>query len=147
MDEYVKSIGKNNSKELYGFETDSFQMQLLATSFSKYSWDFAKRNVPVILKLYRNEKVNEVMCLSFNKYAALDVDYKFKDSCNSFKGNILTNDEFIKNRNDAWIVQLPKLLENNNCFIAVGFAHLCNQCGLIQQIKALGYEVDPVTMK
>jgi len=124
MDDYVRNMAKNNGKELYSFETDSFQMQLSATSFSKHTWDFAKRNVPVILQLYRNEKVNEVMCFSFNKYAALDVDYKFKDSCSSFTANILTNDEFIKKRIDAWIAQLPKLLENNNCFIAVGFAHL-----------------------
>ena len=147
MDEYIQTIGKKNGKQSYNFETDSFQLGILATSFSKYNWDFAKRNVPVILKQYRSEKFSEVSCFLITQYASLDVDYKFKDSCNFLKGNTFSNDEYIKKRNENWMAQLPKLLENNNCFIAVGFGHLCNQCGLVKQIEALGYTVEPVTMK
>ena len=120
---------------------------MITASFAKYNWDFAKRNVPLILQQYRNKRANEFACFQINKYADLDVDYKFKDSCNFLKGNTMSNDEFIKKRNEAWMAQLPKLLENNNCFIAVGFGHLCNQCGLVKQIEALGYIVEPVVMK
>ncbi|MGG9960034.1 TraB/GumN family protein [Ferruginibacter sp. SUN106] len=147
MDEYVQTLGAKNGKQLHSFETDSFQMKMIATSFSKYNWDFARRNLPIILQQYRNPKTNEFACFRANQYASLDIDYKFQDTCNFLKGSIITNDEFIKKRNEAWLAQLPQLLENNNCFIAVGFGHLCNQCGLVKQIEALGYIVEPVTMK
>jgi uncharacterized protein YbaP (TraB family) len=42
---------------------------------------------------------------------------------------------------------LPGELDGHNCFIDVGMQHLCNRCGLIVQLRALGYTVEPVEMR
>ncbi|WP_394343630.1 TraB/GumN family protein [Flavobacterium cerinum] len=42
---------------------------------------------------------------------------------------------------------MPGLVKNNSCFIAVGLAHLRYKCGLIEQLRYLGYSVERVTMK
>jgi hypothetical protein len=147
MDEYTQIIGRRLGKQSYNLETDSFQVGKINGALAKYDWAFFKRNAPLILSLYRNKKTNEVSCYALNQYASFAIDYKFKETCNFLKGTVMTNDEFVKKRNEDWMRQLPGLLEKNNCFIAVGFGHLCNQCGLIKQLESLGYIIEPVSMK
>ena len=100
---------------------------------------------PSLIDKYRKDEQNETLCSFANKYALFTIDYKFEETCNFLKGSNL-NDALVKKRNDDWIQRLPKLLENNNCFIAVGLGHLYNKCGLIERLKGLGYIVEPVKM-
>jgi uncharacterized protein YbaP (TraB family) len=50
-------------------------------------------------------------------------------------------------RNAKWMKSLPKLLQNNNCFIAVGNVHLDTKSGLIQHIIKAGYNVSPIALQ
>jgi uncharacterized protein len=47
-------------------------------------------------------------------------------------------------RNDAWARRLPKLMEAQPCFIAVGAMHLAGENGLIALLKKAGYKVRAV---
>ncbi|MBS1512406.1 MAG: TraB/GumN family protein [Bacteroidetes bacterium] len=145
MDEYIQLLGKKNNKQLYYFETDTFQLHLLDTGTNYYTWSFFKRNAPIVLNWFRHP--NNLLCWQINQYASLKMEYKFNSACNFIESKAISNDAFIKERNENWLRQLPSLLQQNNCFIAVGFGHLCNQCGLVKQLQQMGYTVDPVEMK
>lgn len=146
MDEYLQYLGNVEKKQQYYFETDSFQLEKITQATSLYDWKFFKKNTPSLIDKYRKDEQNETLCSFANKYALLTIDYKFEETCNFLKGSDL-NDALVKKRNDDWIQRLPKLLENNNCFIAVGLGHLYNKCGLIERLKGLGYIVEPVKIK
>jgi uncharacterized protein len=146
MDEYVQNLGNRLQKKLYYFETDSFQFEALSEATKMIDWKIFKKNVPSLLDKYRNTATDESLCLFANQYASFAVDYKFKDPCNLLNNNAMNNALVIK-RNEDWLKKLPSLLENNNCFIAVGLGHFFNKCGLIEQLKELGYIVEPVNMK
>ena len=55
--------------------------------------------------------------------------------------------KLIEKRNQAWIPKLAKLINEKSSFIAVGAGHLAGEQGLIRQLKALGYIVEPVMLR
>lgn len=146
MDEYSQYLGNMFKKQLYYLETDSFQLEKINQVTSVYDWKFFKKNAPSLIAKYRNDVPNEQLCALANKYASFSIDYKFEDACKLMKNNN-QNDDLLKKRNDDWMQKLPELLEKNNCFIAVGLGHLYYKCGIIQQLKKIGYTVEPVEMK
>jgi uncharacterized protein YbaP (TraB family) len=146
MDEYVQFLGNQLQKQLYYFETDSFQIDIIKQTLQMYDWKFFKKNVPPLLDMYRNGKQNESLCAFPNQYASFTLDYKFEEACKVLK-DAKINDDLVKKRNEDWMQKLPSLLEHNNCFIAVGLGHFFNKCGLIQRLRGLGYTIEPITMK
>jgi len=83
-------------------------------------------------------KPTAAVCKPEWSYLAFDIDYDFDKAC---KDKVV-----VENRNDAWMNQLPALLDQHNCFVDVGMQHLRNRCGLIMQLKAQGYLVEPMPM-
>ena len=146
MDDYVQYLGQLNKKSLYYFETDSFQFEKITQITSIYDWKFLKKNLPSLIDKYRNEKTDEKLCSQINQYASLAFDYKFGEKCNFLKANNF-NEEIVRKRNADWLPKLKLFLENNNCFIAVGLGHFYNKCGLIQQLREIGYNIEPIKMK
>ena len=146
MDEYVQFLGNQFQKQQYYLETDTFQIDVTRRSLQMYDWKFFKKNVPALLDIYRDGKQNQSLCSFPNQYGSLILDYKFEENCNVLKDSKM-NDELVKKRNEEWIQKLPSLLEHNNCFIAVGLRHFFTKCGLIQQLKDLGYTVEPISMR
>ena len=146
MDEYVKYLGHLNKKRLYYLETDSFQLEKITQVTSVYDWKFLKKNLPSLIDKYQNEKPDENLCSQINQYASFAIDYKFQEKCNLFKSNNF-NEGLIGKRNADWLPKLKISLEDNNCFIAVGLVHLYNKCGLIEQLREIGYNVEPINMK
>jgi uncharacterized protein YbaP (TraB family) len=143
MDEYIQQLGNEQHKTEYYFETDSFQLEKMYEATKVYDWKFFKKSMPPLLAQYRSKTPDKALCAFPEQYASFTVDYRFKDECQQFNGS----DVLIKNRNEDWMQKLPALLEKNNCFIAVGLAHLYFKCGLIEKLRALGYTVEPVAMK
>lgn len=47
-------------------------------------------------------------------------------------------------RNQLWIQQIPNLIKKEPSFIAVGALHLCGETGLINQLRSIGYTINPV---
>ncbi len=147
IDEYVQYIGDQNQKKSYFLETDSFGLEKLTELTKIYDWKFFKKNISGILKRYRSQEIDESQCLFANQYTSFNLDYKFTTSCNSNLLEISASNELVKSRNTSWMKKIPFLLENNNCFIAVGLMHLYYDCGLLEQLKKLGYKVEKVEMK
>jgi uncharacterized protein len=147
MDEYIQYLGNQHQKKSYYLETDSFQLEKLTQITNAYNWTFFKKNIHPLLNKYRGERPNENLCLQANQYASFTLDYKFGEACDVLLKGTGMNDALVKKRNEDWMQKLPPLLEKNNCFVAVGLAHLYTTCGLIEQLKILGYTIEPVTLK
>lgn len=144
MDEYLQKIGTDNNKTPYYLETNSDQSEILKQSTSFIDWKYFKDNISGTLKSFKKIKTNERYCSTTNDYVAFKEDYKFKKNCSSLDDR---DDILLTERNNEWMQKLPGLINSNNCFIAVGLAHLRYKCGLIQQLRDLGYSVEPVTMR
>lgn len=144
MDEYIQKIGTDNNTTPYYLESNSEQFEIIAQATGFIDWKYFKDNISSTLKSFKKIKTNERYCSTANNYVALEEDYKFKKSCKALdKSDTI----LLTKRNNEWIQKLPGLINNNSCFIAVGLAHLRYKCGLIQQLRDLGYAVEPVTMK
>ena len=64
---------------------------------------------------------------------------------------ILKNKEFkdykellLDKRNENWIPKIEEIIKEQSAFIAVGAGHLPSKHGVIDLLKAKGYEVTPV---
>ena len=65
---------------------------------------------------------------------------------------LTTNRDYLENqmkialheRNQLWIQQIPNLIKKEPSFIAVGALHLCGETGLINQLRSIGYTINPV---
>ncbi|MEO7445886.1 MAG: TraB/GumN family protein [Ferruginibacter sp.] len=147
IDEYIQYLGNQNQKKSYFLETDSFGLEKITELTKAYDWKFFKRKIPGILKRYKSNDIEESLCLFANQYTSFDLDYKLNASCNKNQKGIAGTSKMMKTRNIDWMKQIPLLLENNNCFIAVGLFHLYYDCGILEQLKKIGYEVEKVEMK
>lgn len=59
--------------------------------------------------------------------------------------NAYVKDNLLDKRNKAWISRLSQLMQEKNCFIAVGAGHLGGKNGLVQLLRDAGYTVDAVS--
>ena len=50
----------------------------------------------------------------------------------------------VHERNQLWMQQIPYLIKKEPSFIAVGILHLCGETGLINQLRSIGYTINPV---
>jgi uncharacterized protein YbaP (TraB family) len=139
VDEYLQQLARDNQKPAYFFETDSMQNQLLANKNANWDWKYFHKRVGAVLSLYKMKRPMASVCKLVWDYVNFKVDYDFDKAC--------TDKDIVEERNAAWMSQLPALLDQHNCFVDVGMQHLCNRCGLIVQLKAQGYVVEPVPMQ
>lgn len=146
MDNYIQSLAARAARDQYFLETDSLQIEKLRDATLAYDWTFFRKNAPLILADLRSNRSDKNLCTLARQFASLSPDYALKTSCELFKDK-MTNQALLTTRNKEWMQKLPSLLDNNNCFIAVGLGHLFNQCGLIQSLRELGFVVEPVRME
>jgi uncharacterized protein YbaP (TraB family) len=67
-------------------------------------------------------------------------------------GNVSTQSEgfdkieakLLTERNERWVKAIQELLSKQSTFFAVGAMHLVGENGLIAQLKAAGYTVEPI---
>ncbi|WP_454879672.1 TraB/GumN family protein [Sphingobacterium detergens] len=81
-----------------------------------------------------------------NPTAKILRDYKNKNLDYSLNKSIKGNSYLLNERNNKWMAQLTESFNTKNCFVAVGFRHLCYKTGLIQQLRREGYKVEPVAL-
>jgi len=147
MDDYIQLLGsKFNIKQEY-FESESEQMEILNNGSNLYTWETLNKVLKPTLTLFKNEKVDDRYCVLPNQYISLKYDLMFNKSCDKNEMTLLGNPKLIKERNDKWVKKIIDLLDTNSCFISVGLGHLCFDCGLIGQLKNLGYTIEPVSLE
>lgn len=143
LDEYIQKIAKETHKKMIYLETLKEQLAYLdRVSKDSITWKSAKMPIKTILRQY--EKSKNTCPKLVEEYASFKYNINLNKSCDNYNenGRILQT-----NRNENWMKTLPELIERNAVFVAVGIRHFERQCGLIQQLKSLGYSVDPVPMQ
>jgi uncharacterized protein YbaP (TraB family) len=114
---------------LFGNGSLKRQAEILASSVLQT--DSMMQEIVLMNSLYKKGDLQGLYSLSKRKNSAAD----------------MTDDEYIKlvdERNFEWLKQLPQLMKNSSCFIAVGALHLAGENGLVDQLRKMGYKVKPV---
>jgi len=146
LDQYIQTVAQQNGKPNYYLETVGQQLSYLDKSAgNKMTWNNAKKYTEIILKQYEKyKKSGKSTCPALvDLYLNHGIEYKFSKSCSSFNDK---QQQLIVTRNDKWMIDLSALMKQGSLFVAVGAEHLNYECGLIAQLKKLGYSVAPVKM-
>jgi len=139
FDNYLTHIAKENEIELVGLENDSLQLSLIEKEYGFPEWKKEKKIISFWIEKLTTEELAKGDCSFTNKYRVFDLDYQLTENC--------PTDILIKQRNEDWMKIIPGLLSNKKCFVAVGYAHLQNKCGLIEKLRAGGFLVEPINIK
>jgi uncharacterized protein len=137
FDAYLQKMARESGKQIIAL--DERQQDMFRQLTAQYDWKFFKKNIDNLLKLYRNDKPDAGRCAPVLKYMNLEIDYNFTAACPTSAAN--------DTRNSKWMQVIPEMLNKSSCFIAVGITHLTASCGLVMQLKKLGWTVEPVMMK
>lgn len=132
-------------KELGGFETTEFQLNLLygkpikeqAESLTRTlaKLDSAKAAGIELANAYKSQDLNAV-------YEAIIKEQRESDEPEWKKQRSI--DELIYSRNAVWAKKLQELMPAKSILVVVGAGHLPGEKGLIDLLQKAGYSVEPV---
>lgn len=141
IDITVQNIAIENNKPVLGLETVDEQINALFSSP-------LKRQAEILLCTLKNEEyLISTVKPTVEAYNQFDLDRLYKislddnDPCPYSREEV---DLLNKNRNENWMKILPGMMKKKSSFIAVGALHLPGEEGLLNQLKKLGYTVEPV---
>lgn len=138
MDMYFVKHAESNKKEVLSLETVQEQLDLV---FNHYPYDEQADQLITFVK--KKDEMLEIQKALMATYieANLKKMLKLSEKCFEEYGEMtyLTDD-----RNQRWIPMIEEAIRRQSTFIAVGALHLPGDKGLIQLLKAEGYEVTPV---
>ncbi|WP_298286205.1 TraB/GumN family protein [uncultured Lutibacter sp.] len=137
LDDYIGSRAIEQNIELYGLETTEEQIDLINKDVEGMPRKKHKKRLTNIIRKISNEDSD--YCEEIDWYSNMEVSYQLNVPC--------SNTLMLTDRNNKWIKPIKELLEKKNCFIAVGLSHLMYECGLINQLKKLGYNITPIELK
>ncbi|GAA4317156.1 TraB/GumN family protein [Flaviaesturariibacter amylovorans] len=141
MDEYLQHLGRQAGKRMVYLETDSFQLVRVGQLTKHVDWPLFRKAAPAWLALYRKEGLEAVRCEMSERYAGFADEYKLDDDCRKQEALL------IRDRNADWMTRLPALLRDAPTFVAVGRGHLERRCGLVAELRRLGFTVEPVPLR
>lgn len=137
LDDYIASKAVELHKELYGLETTEEQINLLNKDVEGMPQKMHKRRLGNIIEKIKTRNLND--CQETKWYTQMGMDYQVDEPC---RNTLLLTD-----RNHRWMKTISGLIEEKNCFIAVGLSHLMFECGLLNQLKEIGYTVTPMEVR
>ena len=145
LDITILQKAENLHKQLKGFETADFQINLLfGEPISEQAHSLTKllchidesktttRNLASAYKSQDLEKIGKVFIEDLSSTGSTPKEIKRE------------TDRLVNNRNDAWIEVLKTEMHKQSIFVSVGAGHLVNDKGLIAQLRNLGYTVTPM---
>jgi uncharacterized protein YbaP (TraB family) len=141
IDAYVQKEGTRQKKQVRGLEEIEDQANIL---FNGYS---VERQAEMLMELVKNEEKSSSTDLKkMNElYESQDIETLFAMTQQHMTPE--ENKMLLANRNNKWIPQLERLLENHKVtFIAVGAGHLVGADGVLTQLRAKGYTVKPIAI-
>ncbi|WP_027388499.1 TraB/GumN family protein [Chryseobacterium gregarium] len=138
LDDYLLSVAEKVKIKTVGLETNADQFKAL-NSMQIYDWKAVKEGIGARVKNLQKKKDKNQLCSIANTYLSdMNFDYQFNVKCE--------NGAMLSDRNKKWIPQIDQILQNNNAFIAVGLMHIFWDCGIISELRKLGYKVTPVPL-
>lgn len=140
LDAHFADFGKNNGKNVTTLETIDEQMDIL---FNKMSEQEQADQLIYFLrnKAFMIQMGDELLKSWFDN--DMDKIYAVYEKLSEVSGQ---SDFLLKTRNDQWMKVLPKLIEKESQFVAVGALHLGGPDGLIAQLQQKGYKVTPIKL-
>lgn len=161
MDYFVLLSAHQNSKKTFSLETrEEVINKKKEANLSKYKASlkeqaskllFILKNANIIYNaldqvdsLYRAQKLSRLNFEGIIK--ELTAPYAQVTDVDLENNALLTNYNsiIVKGRNDAWMLKIPVLINQGSTLIAVGVGHLAGDMGLINQLRKMGYTVNPV---
>lgn len=137
FDNYLTHLAEKNNIPLKGLETNQLNVINKGSGFP--NWKKERKLIRTWIQKIRIDKSDNQDCDFSTRYRNMNLNYEFEKECEK--------NYFIFERNNLWMEAIPNLLRNNNAFIAVGYAHLKWNCGLLQQLKNKGFKIEPVEIK
>ncbi|MDP4276719.1 MAG: TraB/GumN family protein [Bacteroidota bacterium] len=139
LDELFQKEAHEKGLKVIGLETADYQVNLLFNSIP------LKRQADLLVECIKDKQKDiESNRLLNEAYIAGDLT-----KVASFEENDdwlpEEREQLIDKRNLFWATQLPSLMKEKSCFIAVGCMHLVGETGLIKQLTKAGYTVKAVT--
>lgn len=132
---------KNESKEIHGLESVELQIKTLLSQSDEESkkaieymvdnFGEVKAEMKKLITAYKSEDIQGL----YDMTKATFEDPKYP------QGNL---EEFLDQRNLAWIPVIEKSIQEKPVFIGVGAAHLAGEKGVINLLKKAGYTVKAV---
>jgi uncharacterized protein YbaP (TraB family) len=138
FDNYLVDKATQYEVELMELENDSIQLSDINSAVEKYNYADFKKALKREIKSLQKGKVNTQRCQYVWNYMNFDLDYQFNVECSKSRG--------LKARNDEWISVIEPILSEKSAFLVVGIMHLFGNCGLISQLRAKGYLVEPIML-
>lgn len=138
IDQYIQDYGKANHKKVFGLETVEDQAKVLFGS------DLIRQKEMLIKSVKEVNKIKKGTQKLHQYYITQNLKKLAKMFTSSKDFTAAEMDGLLKNRNDKWMAQLPKMMQNQSLFIAVGAGHLIGKDGLIKGLRAQGYTLNPV---
>ncbi len=134
LDDYIGLIGQRKNLKIVGLETTEEQIDLINKDVEGMPRKVHKKRLANMIKKIASKDARN--CEETSWYSNMKIDYQLSKQC----GNTL----MLTNRNNLWMETITVQLKKHNCFIAVGLSHLMYQCGLIAQLRALNFTVEPI---
>lgn len=136
LDSHLQQLAREAGKPIGGFETPEFQFSLLMdyplTEQAADLMDAVRHDDESIAKAHR--LASAYMTQNLDSIAS--VLFEEEDNADSY-------DRLIFNRNDAWVKDLQERLPQQNVFVAVGVGHFVGPRGVLEQLRQLGYTLQP----
>ena len=143
IDNYFQRQAKDAGKGIGGFETISYQANVLLGSKSM------ERDIELLMCLVDNgdiyEEINEELV---NAYYSQDIEavekavnYEFANKCDATPEE---KDILINNRNVNWCDMMPAVMKEKSTLFVVGAGHLPGERGVLQLLRNAGYTVEGV---
>ena len=138
LDTYFQVQGKKDGKKILGLETIEFQADML------YNMHSIRKQAEQLMEMVNDPQKAIDEANELNKaYFAQDMQkmYEFSIECES---DPVFFEKLLLNRNNDWITKLPTIMSEGSSFIAVGSLHLVGDYGVIEQLRKLGYTIEPL---
>ena len=139
LDTYVQAIGTQAGKEIKGFESVDFQLDILfGDAISKQAED--------LLETVRKEdKLKSFSVELYNAYMTQDIEKLQRLMTDPDLGLKATDvAKMLTNRNENWVNQLKTILPQKTVFVCVGAGHLPGDKGVLSLLREAGYTVTPI---
>jgi uncharacterized protein len=141
MDASIEKLARQNGKNVLSLDDNQIEMLKKTSLLVKPTQNsiYAEYCTNLMGKMLNDDFSD---CQILQHYKKFDIDY----SLDLDLTQIPNYSPLLIDRNEKWVKKLKKPLKSHNCFIAVGLAHLFYKQGLIQQLRAVGYKVKPLSI-
>lgn len=137
LDDYIGTVAAQHQIAVVGLETTEDQVALINKDVEGMPRKVHKRRLESMI--HRIRSASDDHCAEIDWYRNMDFDFKLNEPCR--------NTLVLSDRNEQWMTQLQDYFASKNCFVAVGLSHLMFECGLINQLSALGYQIVPIEVR